>query len=697
MILLLSCNDRVDNNPQKAISFRAKIKSANTLSLSNPDSSLIILNELKDILKSNNTLDIYKYYNAKAFYFWNIDKLDSSKYYYLFVARQPVNEKTDSIIIRANYNAGILFFHLGECDSAIKYTSRALDISIATKDTVALTKVYYHLSNYYQTKEQYPEALSHLLKAISLIELTDSDSTQLAKSYNSLGIIYNSFGKIEEARTAYKQSLLILKKTRKITDPLIVPTVYNNLSSLYKNKLNDYDSAFYFIKQGLATAKPGSRINSTLNSNIGMFFEDQKQYDSALFYLKKSYEIYPLIKNRKNYPNSLIQIGLIFLKQKQCDSAYFYVNSALKIAEEKEYISQIVYSYQILSKIDSTMGNYKSALKNYQISTKYADSSLRMKNIEELESLKLQFETAKKDTELKLLNAQNKNNENTIRTQKFFLIVSIITTIVFIFFIIALLKSRKNIQSSKKKIIEDQEAIAIQNEKLSELIKTKDKFFSIISHDLRGPFHSQIGLLDMMLEDYNSFSDEERYDIIHSIRNTSQNSFELLNMLLEWSRAQRGLIECIPETINCYDIIEKSIESAIAHAKEKDQTIYNNINKNAVVFADQKLINTIFNNLINNSIKFTPIGGSITISMEEKPNEFVFCVTDTGIGMPQEKADKIFNIDSDFKRKGTSNEPSTGLGLVIVNEFVTLLKGKIWAISEVDKGSSFYLSLPKVE
>ena len=237
------------------------------------------------------------------------------------------------------------------------------------------------------------------------------------------------------------------------------------------------------------------------------------------------------------------------------------------------------------------------------------------------------------------------------------------------------------------------EKIKQQNKELLDANASKDKFFSIIAHDLKGPFSGFLGLTAMMQEpDINL---EEMRQIGSMLNTSANNVYRLLENLLTWARIQRGAIEFNPVVHNLSSAAIQSINVLSETAKQKEIEIIENIPKHLEVFADSSMIDTIFRNLIANSIKFTKRGGKVTVSAKENETEILIQVQDTGIGMNEKILEGLFKIDQRISRPGTEKEASTGLGLLLCKEFVELHKGKIWAESQLDKGSSFYFTLTK--
>ena len=243
----------------------------------------------------------------------------------------------------------------------------------------------------------------------------------------------------------------------------------------------------------------------------------------------------------------------------------------------------------------------------------------------------------------------------------------------------------------------DEAEIKRKNEELTNLNATKDKFFSIIAHDLKSPFNSIIGfssLLSRQLQE-KDFSAIERYATI--IQNSSQQAMDLLMNLLEWSRSQTGRIVFTPENIDLSVMINQSIELFYGSAQQKSITIYSKIAVTRSLLADKAMINTILRNLISNAIKFTKIGGEIIVSAEQKPHEIVVTVSDNGVGMDKESIGKLFRIDQSHSTLGTEKEKGTGLGLLLCSEFIEKHGGRIWVDSTPGKGSKFSFTIPETK
>lgn len=240
-----------------------------------------------------------------------------------------------------------------------------------------------------------------------------------------------------------------------------------------------------------------------------------------------------------------------------------------------------------------------------------------------------------------------------------------------------------------------EEELIKSKENLLKLNETKDKFISIISHDLRTPFSSTLGFTDLLLNDKDlSESDKEQY--IKFIQDSSKSMLSLVNSLLDWTRLQTGRIKFEPQRIIAKEIVEKAINALSGAAFQKDIEIVSTINEENFVFVDKDLIEQVFNNLISNSIKFTNQSGKITISSRrsETARFIEFSVKDNGVGIKDDNLKSLFKIESKFTSVGTAGEKGSGLGLSLVKEIIEKHGGKIWVESEYGKGSDFKFTLP---
>ncbi|MEI6143440.1 MAG: PAS domain-containing sensor histidine kinase, partial [Mariniphaga sp.] len=230
--------------------------------------------------------------------------------------------------------------------------------------------------------------------------------------------------------------------------------------------------------------------------------------------------------------------------------------------------------------------------------------------------------------------------------------------------------------------------------RLDELNATKDKFFSIIAHDLKNPFNAIIGFSNLLIDQVKDKDYEGIDEYATIIKDSSLRAMSLLNNLLIWSRSQTGRMEFNPEYIELVRLIGEVTELLNDSAQQKTIEITSRLPHNALVLADKEMISTVLRNLISNAIKFTHPGGRITVSAHLQKEGWVVEVGDNGMGIKKEFIHKLFRIDETHSTKGTNDELGTGLGLLLCKEFISKHKGKIWVESEYSKGSKFSFLIP---
>lgn len=242
--------------------------------------------------------------------------------------------------------------------------------------------------------------------------------------------------------------------------------------------------------------------------------------------------------------------------------------------------------------------------------------------------------------------------------------------------------------------IKKEQAIERQNQELQKINAEKDKFFSIIAHDLKNPFNSIVGFSELLAKqiDKTNFQLIEKYAEI--ILHSSYRAMDLLKNLMAWTQSQTGRLIFDPVYFNIVPIINETIGIFADIAEQKSITIEEKLTSMVLVFADKAMIGTILRNLISNALKFTAKGGKVIISLEKKQSEVIVKISDTGVGIPKGIIEKLFLINGNYSTRGTQNEDGTGLGLILCKEFIEKHDGKIWVESEPGIGSVFYFTIP---
>jgi len=250
------------------------------------------------------------------------------------------------------------------------------------------------------------------------------------------------------------------------------------------------------------------------------------------------------------------------------------------------------------------------------------------------------------------------------------------------------------IKEAEEQINQQMAEIEEHRDELQELMATKDKIFSVIAHDLKDPIASFSTSLDLVLQNFNTCNITELEEFLKELQKSADSTYTLLINLLDWLRSQRNETKIIPEKFDIFPIIEELYVLLKSNLENKKILFKNSIPKNTLIFVDKQMITVIFRNLISNSIKFTDENGLIEIKTKNFGDYLEVQFFDSGIGMSSEQIDNLFVINSSNRREGTRGEQGTGLGLLLCKEFVEKNHGRIWATSELGKGSIFYVVLP---
>jgi two-component system sensor histidine kinase/response regulator len=247
------------------------------------------------------------------------------------------------------------------------------------------------------------------------------------------------------------------------------------------------------------------------------------------------------------------------------------------------------------------------------------------------------------------------------------------------------------------KLQKTREELKAANTLLTRANATKDKLFSIIAHDLRGPIGSLTGILETLVEQPDLLDRDQQSMIMNDFRISVKNTYHLLENLLSWANSQRGKITYHPENVRLADIIEANARLMSQIARDKSIQFYVEVPEDIYVYADPDMLLVVLRNLISNAFKFTPEFGQVKVTARPMENQVEICVSDTGVGISEGDMDKLFRFDINFTTPGTRNERGSGLGLLLCKEFVEKNGGTIWVESRKNEGSRFIVALTKPE
>lgn len=462
----------------------------------------------------------------------------------------------------------------------------------------------------------------------------------------------------------------------------------NRLASIYF-ELDDSTNYYKTIAIANESNNLAFKINDyALISNnyllIGGSYSFFHKYDESIKYLFKSLE-----NNAKS--QELIHKSLIL---KSIAVVYYYKNEFNKTLEysriamdEANRYNMLVYQWLAA---DVNFRTYKR-VKQWDSAYKYLELYLDIKN--KMYDHQKEYDLYR--TELKYQKMDFERIEKANKEKQMMMLIIFVISIISILSILTLIIFRnKKLKKINKQLSEKNSIIENQKEELSILNSTKDKFFSIIAHDLKNPLGSFKFTTATLRNSFYEFTEEERIEFLDLMKDSAENVYSLLENLLEWSRTQKGTVSYNPILFDIYTLVTNNMSSVKLMSDHKNINIENKIQPNTMLKADINMINTIIRNLLTNAIKFTNDNGSIVIYDSFVEDKYQLSIKDSGIGMNNAKIEKLFRIDTQVSTLGTHNERGTGLGLILCKEFIEKHSGEIRVDSIPEKGSIFSIVLP---
>lgn len=606
----------------------------------------------------------------------------------------------------------------GDPDKALALGEQSLTLALELGDQAEIAHARDILITIHMKKKNFPKALEQLKERCAWAEKT-GDSDSLMHSYFKTGYASLEMGNYPQALEYYLKSLRISEKKgdRKTTG-----TIYNNIGIIH-DRQNDLPIALKYYFAGLEIDKElnNPRLMAAAYNNIAVIYDKQGKHRLSETYYLKSLELAKKMEHHAGIARIYCNLGELFFNQQDYPKARSYYNQVARLDIQPELaktfiaerllglgrcdfaqgdyqqavdnfslalrtareISSVEIQKKVsdyLSEVYKTMGRYKLA---YRMKLVYEESQEKLLNaakVKRLTQLEQQYEFEKKQQLLELEQKKKElEKEAEIRRQKFW----------FTIFLIAFLCATASIIILTKMFMIKRSA----NRQLNELNSTKDKFFSIIAHDLKKPFSTLIGFLKILLTEFDSYEKQKIKELLKTVQKTSEITYELLENLLLWANIQTGRIELKPESLDLHQIADSVLALFRLYANSKQIALRNEIPPDTLIVADQKMTRLILRNLVSNAIKFTPSGGEVLLQTNRHEGNIEVSVRDNGVGIDPEKTGKLFKIDQTFSTPGTAGEKGTGLGLALCKEFLDKSGGTIRVESRPGHGSVFTVSL----
>jgi len=580
--------------------------------------------------------------------------------------------------------AGFCFETMNQFQKAISYYKRSLVYSKNAGLKEEMATVYNNMGTSFSHLGDYALSIENFEMALKL-DQSLANEEMISLDYNNLGKVYQIWKKYPQALNYYKLSLEIANRINNLP---LKSTRMSSIGMVYK-QLNMLDSASWYTNEALKIdTKLGRKDKIAIRlSNLGSVYTLMKKYSEAEKNLKKAIDMFEDLQNDYSLAISHNDLGDCYLAQNRLNDAkeqYFKSLSKSKVATVR--LSEL-NNYQDLSLIFEKEQNHIQALFYFKKYNNLKDSLFNEDNLKSINDLQVRYETELKENEIVKLQQQEEINQLKLKKRKsqiFILLGFIVLTII----LLGTLYNRFLLKKKTNALLDE------KNTELNHLNATKDKFFTIIAHDLKNPLSAFRNVSKGLKDHYTEMKVEEQKSYLSGLNDSANNLYSLLNNLLQWAKSQTGSIKNNPVNVNIHQLVANIISVEYKKTSEIKVTVENDISPNLEMYCDENIVSTILRNLISNAMKFIENDGIITISALSENNQIILSVQDNGIGISREDLEKLFRPEVDPKTIGNSINKGSGLGLILCKELAKIAGGDIMVKSELGKGTRFDVSIP---
>lgn len=646
---------------------------------------------------------------------------------------------SDFIYFKYHNTLGSLAFSRHQIAESQRAYSEALKASRILQDTAFMVTSYSGLANALLVDHKYKKALIFQKEALAMLE-NNKDKTY----YGLLSNMSIAYKQSQDFDNALEALLTVEEYFKNQNDQKSLATIQNNLGELYRENFKDFSKAkeHYHKAIKLNTSNNDLRQLTQNYHNISLACNSLKQIDSAFFYINKALEIKAEMGDIGGLASSNHALGLFYLESSEYDAAVKAFENSLEISEEfgiapglyhanigigdaflakgerakalsyykkVEDIVSDAESFEMKAGIAEKLFAFYNKEKDFEKALFYSekikgieDSIALIKSNDNLEELRIKYETSLAETENTILREREAAQKKQISSQRIFLIVLFVALTIVIVMLITLFKSnlakRKAYKDVRRATDELEKQLIIVKEREAELdrsVALKDKIFSVLGHDLRTPLANVSSLIDSMSQI--DLSPDEMEFMLKHLKGETSASLKTLENILQWARLQMKDNSMNVSKLDEDGIIIEIIKNFESHTEAKAIEV-NYVNKSKSIFnADENQFRSIANNLIANAIKFSPIKGKVDVNFKESNNAFIFTVSDEGEGIKHSVVKNLETQEELLSTYGTEGEKGTGIGLRIVKDFINLHKGTLEFSKNEPKGTIVTVTIPKIE
>jgi signal transduction histidine kinase len=576
--------------------------------------------------------------------------------------------KDDSLEIRVLLAFTNAAQHVGEYETALEHGSKAETLALEIGDKKAAAAAYNHISRIYHHLGFLDRSLDYALRALKSSDIPE-DYKNVAQAYTNIGNVYLALRDNKQALKQFQKSLYILTE---LGDEKSIARVLMNIGTVYYSS-RQYKQAlgYYRESRNIVEALGWQMGRAAVLGYIAAVYSETGDPAGALEINQTALEICKKIGQKRMSAILLGNIGACYRKLQQYEKAWPNVDQALNIAEKiknKDITSNL---YLELFNIYLSLKEYEEEAYVYFNKSKAIDDEIFSgecrKNVYELLQ---RYQTGVQGEEILQL-IQN-NNIQKLKLERQELVRNFLTVVSLLALVLAgVIYSRYRTKKRTERLLKESE------QRLRAMNTSKDKLFSIISHDLASPLNGLLLSSGYLEKKYNTMEEKQVKEFLHQIYENTHQMAKLLDNLLQWAMSQLGKLEVDPEILELSQLTEDTLRLMEPTAAEKNIRLFSRINESTRVCADKRMVETILRNLVSNAVKYSSAGGKVHISSNSNGNFLEVTVADTGVGIPADKLNTLFNPGIRTSTRGTAGEKGIGLGLVLCKEFVEKNGGTI--------------------
>lgn len=634
--------------------------------------------------------------------------------------------KMEREVADALRHIGVVYWQLGSFNMAMDFLQESNIIFQREGDQPGIARTFSNIGLVYYEQGHYERALENYFQALRILE-NIGDNTVLAAVLNNIGLVYQNQRDFNLAEDFHQRSLEI---KRRLNDKKGIAFSLNNLGNL-KQQTGQYEEALNYFYGALEIREKllDKREIANTTSNIGFLNFLMGDTDLAIANLKKALEMYFEVDDKSGLAQTYFYLAKVNRETGRITQAQLYFETSLGIAKKIGHSRIIADNLLSLAGIMALRRDFQKAFAYQEQYMQIRDSLFNIESQQRNLEMQMMYDRERKENEIELLRKTNQINALNLQKQqilKNFLMGGVMLVLILLFLLynrfLFITRSNRLLESQKEEItennqkltwlnrnlIEQKQKVEVLNEKLNQVNQrllesekhlietnaTKDKFFSIISHDLRNPFASIVSFSRILKRDINNLGKEELQELARELDKSVLKINNLLENLLQWSKAQTGKIKYHPEYIAINDLIRDNFNLFAVSARDKEIILVNSVDPDLVVFSDRNMTNTVIRNLISNALKYSDSGGKIEFTSIVKNKKAYLSVKDNGVGMTHEQQSQLWNVNTIHTTYGTHDEKGSGLGLLLCKEFIEKQGGEISVISEKGLGSEFIFSIP---